>query len=159
LSLIVRPATIADLDRLEQLERSHASDQFNRAQLRYLISRANGLALVVDERGGQTVLGNVIVLFRRGVGAAHLYSLTVDPLARGRGIGRLLLSRAEEESTARGLPLMQLEVRSDNETAINLYRSSGYVTTGRRPNYYADGREALTMIKELPTSEGGAAET
>jgi ribosomal-protein-alanine N-acetyltransferase len=154
-SVLVRPATAADLDRLEELEQAHESDRFSRAQLRYLLTRANGVTLVVDEAHGRPVLGNVIVLFRRGAGIAHLYSLTVDPQERGRGLGRLLLSHAEQAAAARGLANMQLEVRVDNATAISLYLSNGYVTTGRRPDYYADGCEALTMIKALSDSPGG----
>ncbi|MEX2536944.1 MAG: N-acetyltransferase [Trueperaceae bacterium] len=148
-----------------ELEESHASDRFTRPQLRYLLSRANGVTLVATEEqvveqavedgvdygpGRDLILGNIIVLFRRGIDAAHLYSLTVDPAHRNRGIGRLLLVLAEELAVAKGLGRMQLEVRSDNEAAIRLYRASGYSKVGGRPAYYADGCDALTMVKKFP---------
>lgn len=116
------------------------------------MSRANGIVLVAEAEPGAgppEVLGNAIALFRMGARAAHLYSLTVDPLHQGRGVGRLLLSRVEEAAIARGLARLQLEVRADNDAAIALYRSAGFVETGRRPDYYADGQEALSMEKSL----------
>lgn len=135
-----------------ELEEVHASDRFSRSQLRYLMSRANGTVLVAEEQlGGDRaeVLGNAIALFRMGASSAHLYSLTVDPRHQGRGVGRLLLGRIEEAAVARGLARLHLEVRSDNEGAIGLYLSAGFVETGHRPNYYADGKEALSMEKSL----------
>ena len=139
-----------------ELEQAHVSDRFSRAQLLYLLSKANGATLVAeedDESGSSRVLGNVIVLFRRNVGSAHLYSLTVDPAHRGRGIGRLLLGRAEELAAARGLSSVQLEVRSDNDAAIRLYRAAGYRPSGVKAGYYADGCDAISMVKELPQGE------
>ena len=130
------------------------SDRFSRSQLLYLLSKANGATLVAEEEdesgSGSLVLGNVIVLFRRNSGSAHIYSLTVDPAHRGRGIGRLLLRRAEEAAVARGLGTMQLEVRSDNDSAIRLYRGGGYQPSGVKAGYYADGCDAITMVKQLP---------
>jgi [ribosomal protein S18]-alanine N-acetyltransferase len=42
-----------------------------------------------------------------------------------------------------------LEVRVSNESAIELYRSFGFVSTGVRPRYYDDdGEDALIMWKD-----------
>ena len=42
-----------------------------------------------------------------------------------------------------------LEVRTDNEPAINLYTSLGFVTVGLRKRYYqASGADAYTMRRE-----------
>lgn len=106
-----------------------------------------------DGSGSNRVLGNVIVLFRRNTDAAHLYSLTVDPAHRGRGIGRMLLERAEELAAARGLGTMQLEVRSDNDAAIRLYRASGYRPSGVKAGYYSDGCDGISMVKALGPRE------
>ena len=142
-----------------ELEQAHKSDRFTRSQLLYLLSKANGATLVAEEEDGSgsaRVLGNVLVLFRRTTDAAHLYSLTVDPDYRGRGIGRLLLARAEEIAAARGLGSMQLEVRSDNDAAIRLYRGAGYQPSGVKAGYYSDGCDAISMVKSfaLDSDEG-----
>jgi ribosomal-protein-alanine N-acetyltransferase len=99
--------------------------------------------------GELEVLGNAMVLFRSGGSSAHLYSLTVDPLHQGRGLGRLLLARVEELSAEQGCERVLLEVRSDNAAALRLYRAAGYAETGIRPGYYADGCDAVTMAKSL----------
>jgi ribosomal-protein-alanine N-acetyltransferase len=134
------------------LEEAHASDRFSRSQLLYLLTRANGAVLVAEEAeptGPNLVVGNAIVLFRRGGSAGHLYSLTVDPEHQGRGLGRLLLGRVEELAAEQGCERLLLEVRSDNEAALRLYRASGYREVGIRPGYYADGRDALAMEKSI----------
>lgn len=38
-----------------------------------------------------------------------------------------------------------LEVRSDNNTAINLYKKLGFIQIGERKNYYKDGKDAFIM--------------
>jgi ribosomal-protein-alanine N-acetyltransferase len=141
-------AVPADLDRLVELERAHASDRFSRSQLHYLLTRANAVILVA-EAVEHEVLGNVIVLYRHAGRSGHLYSLTVASEHHGRGIGRLLLLHAEELTRELGRDRIVLEVRSDNERAIRLYRAAGYEQVGIKPAYYSDGRDALKMEKDL----------
>ena len=44
-----------------------------------------------------------------------------------------------------------LEVRTDNEPAIALYESTGFVTMGLRKRYYrVSGADAYTMRREAP---------
>ena len=45
---------------------------------------------------------------------------------------------------------MTLEVREDNEAAKQLYKTYGFIESGRRVNYYEDvGKDALVMWKKL----------
>jgi ribosomal-protein-alanine N-acetyltransferase len=54
-----------------------------------------------------------------------------------------LLERAGEGSA------VYLEVRTDNEPAIELYRGLGFVEVGLRKRYYrASGADAFTMRRE-----------
>ena len=67
--------------------------------------------------------------------------------AQGQGIGRgmmdVLLEFAGPDAA------VYLEVRTDNEPAINLYTSLGFVTVGLRKRYYrASGADAYTMRRE-----------
>lgn len=56
----------------------------------------------------------------------NVHDLAVVPERRGRGIGRALLTRVEEEARARGCCKLTLEVQEDNERARSLYRSFGF---------------------------------
>lgn len=76
---------------------------------------------------------------------SDLLTLAVAPEAQGRGLGRLLLHALLRTARDRGCTQMFLEVRSDNEPALALYRAHGFEQTGRRRDYYAPGVDAVTM--------------
>lgn len=52
--------------------------------------------------------------------------LGVDPAYQRQGIGRLLMSAAEEKLQARGCPKINLQVRSTNSAVIAFYNAIGY---------------------------------
>lgn len=143
----IRPATLADLGALLALEAHFPGDRLSRTSLRHFLSRGNASVRVWEEAG--RVLGSAVVLYRRGFHAARLYSLVVDPAARGRGVARGLLERAEREASERGCVAMRLEVREDNAAALALYAAAGYSVVGRAADYYEDHSSALRMRKFL----------
>lgn len=63
---------------------------------------------------------------------AHRGSLGIGvlPAYRGRGVGRSLLRACIDRSLQNGLTRIELEVRTDNERAIRLYESLGFVREG-----------------------------
>lgn len=76
----------------------------------------------------------------------EVHTIGVDPQYQGRGIGRRLLG--ELLGYADG-GVVYLEVRTDNEAAIALYRSVGFEQIGLRKRYYrASGADAYTMRRE-----------
>ncbi|HHL43681.1 MAG TPA: GNAT family N-acetyltransferase [Hellea balneolensis] len=81
-----------------------------------------------------------------------ILTIAVLPENRGRGIGRELLARAENEARAGGVSLAILDVATDNLAATALYRQAGYRHLTTRKAYYrrAKGRvDALVMQKWL----------
>ena len=52
--------------------------------------------------------------------------LAVDPLARGKGVGRSLLSAAEGWTAAAGMKRIALVTQGTNEAACRLYERAGY---------------------------------
>jgi ribosomal protein S18 acetylase RimI-like enzyme len=60
-------------------------------------------------------------------------------------LARHLLDRFRE----RGLRTCRLEVRTANALAIDLYERLGFRVIGKRPGYYANGADALVMVKTL----------
>ncbi len=145
---MIRDARLSDLSSLVALEeRCFELDRFSRRQFRYLITRARG-RLLVDERRGK-LIGYVLVLFRRGTSLARLYSIAVDPRARGKGAGRDLLEAAEKAAVDASCAYLRLEVRPDNAESIRLYRSAGFRKLGEVSDYYEDGMDALRYEKAL----------
>ncbi|MGV0851758.1 ribosomal protein S18-alanine N-acetyltransferase [Mycolicibacterium phlei] len=79
----------------------------------------------------------------------EIHTIGVDPAYQGRGIGKRMLADLLAEA---GDGVVFLEVRTDNEPAIKLYESFGFVNVGLRKRYYrASGADAYTMRRD-PTS-------
>ncbi|MGL5389415.1 MAG: GNAT family acetyltransferase [Serratia sp. (in: enterobacteria)] len=78
---------------------------------------------LVAEVGGE-VVGSVMGGYDGHRGSA--YYLGVHPDFRGRGIANALINRLEKKLIARGCPKIQLMVREDNDTVIEMYEKLGY---------------------------------
>ena len=122
-------------------------DRLSRRRLRHWVAAENRIFLVAER--AEEILGYVLVQLRRGTRLARLYSLAVGAAGRGQGIGRALLTAAEESSSQHGRLYMRLEVAEDNHSAIALYRQLGYRTFGNYPNYYENAGNALRMQKRI----------
>ncbi|MGW7790244.1 GNAT family N-acetyltransferase [Streptomyces tricolor] len=67
---------------------------------------------------------------------AELVKLVVHRSARGRGLGRLLLTTAERAAAAAGRTLLHLDTETGSP-AEQLYRSAGWTVAGTIPDYAA----------------------
>ncbi len=80
--------------------------------------------------------------------------IEVAPGHRGRGVGRALMSRAEEFARERGAGHIWLEVTNINAPAIHAYRRMGFALCGLDTSLYAftpsAGEYALYMSKPCP---------
>ncbi|MCT7658088.1 ribosomal protein S18-alanine N-acetyltransferase [Mycobacterium deserti] len=76
----------------------------------------------------------------------EIHTVGVDPAYQGRGIGRRMVASLLEYASGGAV---FLEVRTDNEAAIALYESFGFVNVGLRKRYYrASGADAYTMRRD-----------
>lgn len=66
----------------------------------------------------------------------EIVTLAVDPLCRRRGIARRLTEQFVAWTVASGADAAHLEVASNNEAALALYRQAGFTKSGCRKNYY-----------------------
>ncbi|ORW71970.1 ribosomal protein S18-alanine N-acetyltransferase [Mycobacterium saskatchewanense] len=79
----------------------------------------------------------------------EVHTIGVDPAYQGRGIGRRLLEQLLAFADG---GVVYLEVRTDNEPAIALYRSVGFEQVGLRKRYYRiSGADAYTMRRKAAT--------
>ncbi len=67
--------------------------------------------------------------------AASVQHHFVAPYARGHGLARLILLRAEEHARQSGYHVLNLDVRETQEAAIALYEAAGFVRWGTHPAY------------------------
>ncbi|EMA43308.1 ribosomal protein S18-alanine N-acetyltransferase [Halococcus saccharolyticus] len=79
----------------------------------------------------------------------HVKDIAVAPFARGQGIGATLLARAIDAMREQKAGSVRLEVRESNEPALGLYRRFGFTHRTTSPGYYADGEDALVLVRDL----------
>ncbi len=77
--------------------------------------------LVTDESG---IIGSVMCGYDGHRG--WVYYLASDPDHQGKGIGKQLMTAAEDWLRDRGCPKIELMVRSTNSAAIGFYDAIGY---------------------------------
>jgi ribosomal protein S18 acetylase RimI-like enzyme len=148
MNFIYRPAQPDDVDELLALENQcFETDRLNNRNFQWMVSRANA-SLIVAEGDGH-LLGYALVLFHRGTSLGRLYSLAIADAARGQGLGKQLLVRAEQQAVARDCAYLRLEVRPDNGPAIALYQRQGYRLFDRVDDYYEDHAPALRYEKRI----------
>jgi ribosomal protein S18 acetylase RimI-like enzyme len=100
--------------------------------------------VAVIEQGGEPV--GTIRSERDAGGATILYGFEVVATRRGRGIGRAALRMTIEEVRRAGATAVSLEVLTDNERALGIYRDAGFETVTTMDYYRlapaGDGRGA-----------------
>lgn len=83
---------------------------------------------------------------------AHINNIAVSPAWVGRRLGTVLMVDLVRTALARGSVHLTLEVAVGNEPAQALYRRFGMAPVGVRPNYYAEGGDALIMwVRDIVT--------
>ena len=79
---------------------------------------------------GNQIAGLILVTMRDEIlshePSAHLEAIVVSPSARGQGLGRRLLQRAEDRVKELGAKTLTLHVFANNQRARSLYRSHGF---------------------------------
>lgn len=66
-----------------------------------------------------------------------------------RGHGQQLLDWLEQTAKEKGVKELFLDVRTDNDPAIAIYKNNGYVRIDVRRNYYGNAIDADVMRKKL----------
>lgn len=80
----------------------------------------------------------------------ELRRIAVLAEARGRGLGRDLLTSVLAAARTAGCARVELEVAATNHAALALYRHAGFCEVGRRPRYYRDPpADALLLTLEF----------
>ncbi|MDF7801727.1 GNAT family N-acetyltransferase [Pontiellaceae bacterium B1224] len=147
-AIFIRRVGLNRIDDLLALEESSfPTDRISRRNLRNLLRSESACCLGAYSSGA--LIGSMVILFRAGTRSARIYSLAVSEAARGRGVGRRMMARAEQEVRKRGCVKMRLEVRPDNIPAIRLYEKLGFKKTQELSGYYEDASSAHVYRKDL----------
>jgi ribosomal protein S18 acetylase RimI-like enzyme len=144
-------ATAADLEAVAKLfdaYRGFYQQPSNLAQSRAFIAErmaGNESAIFLAQDENAEALGFVQLYPTFSSIDAHrtwlLSDLFTAPVARGRGVGRLLMNTARDFAVQTGAKGLVLETATDNFTAQGLYESLGYVRDTGYYTYVLDLRQ------------------
>ena len=144
----IRTATSQDASAIVAIQlKNPQAAQWQGSDYARLAEARSGVLLVAEDAAGQVV---GFAAAHRVADEAELQNLAVDPDHQRHGAGQGLLHGVHCRLRAAGTKRVYLEVRPSNESALALYRSSGYTIVGRRQDYYATPPEdALVLSTSL----------
>jgi len=145
-TLLIHPATVADLPAMMALEKRAATAAHWSAEQYEALFRASDpgrVALILWE--ASELQGFVIV---RVVGKEwEIENIAVAGPARRRGLGTRLLGELLDSARAKDAAAVFLEVRESNQAARALYEKWAFRESGRRPRYYKDPAEDAILYR------------
>ncbi|MDD5372570.1 MAG: ribosomal protein S18-alanine N-acetyltransferase [Sulfurimonas sp.] len=140
--MTIRKAEQKDVASLYALEQKlFSAENFPLSKGSFAYHIRNNLLFVAEI--DNNIVGYVLVLVKRT--NAKLYSIGVIESHRGRKIAKRLLESAINESVSLGFRRLLLEVRTDNSTAISLYKKLGFNIIKNLKAFYLDGCDAYLM--------------
>ncbi len=83
--------------------------------------------------------------FWQVIDEAHITNIAVMADYRQTGVGQNIINAMLAQALAKGCVAMTLEVRGDNQPAINFYLKNQFTREGRRKDYYGTGMDAIIM--------------
>jgi ribosomal protein S18 acetylase RimI-like enzyme len=124
--VVVTPET--PLEALLQIDRAAFDDfwQFDRFGMEEAIAATGKTkTLVIRGRDGEPVAFAVVGF---GHAVAYLQRLAVHPVWQGQRMGRSLIRGAARAARSSGSRALMLNTQTDNDVALALYESEGFVT-------------------------------
>ena len=140
----IRPAQLADVPELAQLEPRCFSDPWSAAGFREMLSAPYIVGLIAEGKS-RRIAGYIVARVIEDEG--EILNLAVEPENRRKGIGALLLESGLDTLKKLGVEAVFLEVRISNQAAIDLYLSKGFRPIGQRHGYYRRPVEDAMVLR------------
>lgn len=143
MEIIVRKMIAEDIDSILEIEKEAFTTPWSReAFLTEIKENLLAYYLIAEVNGKVTGYGGIWLILNEG----HITNIAVKEEYKGNGIGNSILEGLICYCMKNSIDNMTLEVRESNVIAQNLYRKYGFVSSGKRPNYYSDdGEDAIIM--------------
>lgn len=141
-SLIIRPMEDADVIAASELESATFSMPWKAKDFLEMVNADYAYYYVA-------IVGNKLVGIaglRDIAGEGEITNIAVDTKYRGLKIGKRLVRTLLDKCDELNIKDVTLEVRVSNDTAINLYKSLGFVSEGIRPDFYEKPAEDAMIM-------------
>lgn len=142
-ALFVTVMCQADVESVSQLERRCNTLPWTPGAYSTEVRNPSACYLVAKKNDGAIVgyAGMWIIMDE-----AHVTTIGVDPILRGRKVGEVLLNALMQCAVDQGAARATLEVRQGNIVAHRLYVKYGYQDVAMRKNYYSDNSENAIIM-------------
>ena len=141
----VEVATIDDLNEIVELEKKNILiNTMSENQIESALKDTN--YIVLKATMNEQIVGFIMLIKSDEL---NIDSVAVNKEYRNLGIATKLIEKAEEFARENNIETLSLEVAYTNITAFLLYKKLGFVERRTRKNYYADGTDAVEMVKNI----------
>lgn len=144
-SFEIRSLKPEHIPQIAQLEKICFSEPWSENGI--LEAYKSGTKFFVAEKNG-SLLGYIGI--KSVIDEGYITNVAVFPQYRNQGIASALIGRVFELAEEKVLTFVSLEVRVSNFEAVALYEKLGFITEGRRKNFYRSPNEdALIMTRRF----------
>lgn len=144
--MIVRSMDINDLDEIIKIEKDLYKIPWNEGQYKYELEENEFSYLFVLEVDS-VIIGyyGFWVMFEN----ADITKVSIRREFQGKKLSNILMEDCIKRIKLLGCERINLEVRTNNYRAINLYKKYEFKEVIVRKDYYGKGEDALVLCKEL----------
>jgi len=142
--IIIEKFTIKDLNEIKNTLQSDFDDFWNYNILENELKNESSIYICCKYNAEIIGFAGIFIV----LDTAELNNIVIKKNERGNGYSSLLLKELINIATQKKCNYLNLEVASNNDVAINLYKKFGFKQVGIRPNYY-NGADALLLTLEI----------
>jgi ribosomal-protein-alanine N-acetyltransferase len=152
----IRLAVLTDASELARLHAGAFADGWSEGDFRVWLARPECFAMIAIRERDAVAFGLALAAGYDG----ELLTIATRPDLRREGLGRSIFGALDAEAKERGLGRWVLEVARNNDPALGLYKSAGFVEIGVRKAYYfqVESRaDALVLSRPVGLAGGHGA--
>lgn len=143
---MIRPMRFDDIDIVYKMERKLFPNPWPKVFFERDLEAPETVALIAEYEG--RIVGYAISRCV-DVKKLHITNIAVNEKYQRRGIATRLMINLERIAGERGCNYAYLEVRTNNDAAIDFYKRIGYDVSHIHKQYYIYGDDAYVMQKKL----------
>lgn len=132
---------ISDFELIKNNLKSDYDDFWSKEALEQELLNENRIYILAKNENTNEILGfaGISIIFNE----AELMNIVVKKNKRKHGIGKALLEKIINICIENNIEVIKLEVNENNISAKNLYKSCGFIQTGKRERYYNNKDAAI----------------
>lgn len=144
--------TLEDLDQVLEIEKDSFNDPWTRKYFEDELNNKELCALFVDKENDEIIAyGSEWYMFEN----CDIVNIAVKKEYRQKGYGQKMLDHLIKSAKEKECGFVHLEVRTNNNEALSLYKKNGFMITRIREKYYANGDDAYDMVRNVDLPKPG----